>query len=206
MHDAALGWTHARSFHDNDNTQGTNLKGPRVTREFEDRHTAGALRVVLFDESFIYGEEVADGEESCAQPGTFDSTLELLNYAVSGFGTAQALMRLRTEGVNGHAQVMCIDVLLENIVRNVSRFTRLRYLFVKGLWIKPRFRLENAELVTVPISFATELDVCEAVLARTLPDQVREYDLFAELPCERWIWKSSLARLTLACQGSKARD
>ncbi len=206
VHDAALGWTNARNFHDNHDSQSTNSKGLRGAREFDDLPAPGALRVALFGESFIYGEEVPDGEEFCAQLGALDPKLEVLNYGVSGFGTDQALMRLRSEGLTSHAQVMCIGVMLENIVRNVSRFTRLRNPYVKGVGIKPRFRLENGALVSVPIPFATELEVCEAVLAKTLPDQVREYDLFAEAPYDRWIWKSSLARLYIGWQGSKARD
>ena len=206
IHDALLGWTNARNFHDKDNAQSTNSKALRGTREFDELPAPGALRVALFGESFIYGEEVPDGEDFCAQLGALDPTLEVMNYGVSGFGTDQALMRLRSEGVQSHAQVICIGVMLENIVRNVSRFTRLRNPYLKGVGIKPRFRLEHGELVLVPTPFATELEVCDAVLAKTLPDQVREFDMFAELPYERWIWKSSLARLYLGWRGSKARD
>ncbi len=206
VHDADLGWTNARSFHDKHDSQSTNSKGLRGTREFDQRPAAGVLRVALFGESFIFGEEVPDDEELCAQLGALDPTLEVMNYGVSGFGTDQALMRLRGEGVNSHAQVMCIGVMLENIVRNVSRFTRLRNPYLKGVGIKPRFRLENGALALVPTPFATELAVCDAVLAKTLPDLVREYDMFAEAPYDSWIWKSSLARLYTGWQGAKARD
>ncbi|HTF89636.1 MAG TPA: hypothetical protein VK843_14575, partial [Planctomycetota bacterium] len=206
VHDAALGWTNAKSFRSSDGKQCFNARGLRGARQFEAQPAPDKLRVAMFGESFIYGEEVDDGDEFAAQLGAIDPALEVMNFGVSGFGTDQALMRLRSEGVDCHARVICIGVMLENIVRNVSRFTRLRNPYVKGLGIKPRFRLVHDALLLVPSPYATELDVCNAVVAGTLPEDVREFDAFAEIPYDRWVWKSSLARLYIGWRGSQARD
>ena len=206
VHDAGFGWTNAKNFRSPDGAQCFNSKGLRGKLEFAGEPAPGKLRVALFGESFVYGEEVDDGEEFASQMVALDSGLEVMNFGVSGFGTDQALMRLRSEGLDCHAQVMCIGVMLENIVRNVSRFTRLRNPYVKGLGIKPRFRLERGALQLVPSPYPTELDVCNAVFAGTLPEDVREYDAFAEPSYDSWIWKSGLARLYIGWQGSKSRD
>lgn len=206
VHDGLLGWTNARDYRSTDGSQRTNSKGLRATREFDSFPAPGTLRVALFGESFIYGEEVPDGDEFAAQLAALDPGLEPLNFGVSGFGTDQALMRLRSEGLDCHAQVYCIGVMLENIVRNVSRLTRLRNPYVKALGVKPRFRLEQGALTLVPSPFPAEQDVFDAVEAHTLPDLVRQYDAFAEAPYDQWIWKSSLARLWMGWRGSVARD
>src|SRR6185436_10950141 len=70
----------------------------------------------------------------------------------------------------------------------------------------PRYRLVDGELALVPSPYPAEIDVCNAVLAGTLPDEVREYDAFAERPYDDWIWNSGFARLYLGWQGSKLRD
>ncbi|MEO6710664.1 MAG: hypothetical protein ABI054_05005 [Planctomycetota bacterium] len=206
VHDAVLGWTNAKDFRSSEGVRCFNSRGLRGSREFEARPGPDKLRVALFGESFIYGEEVDDGDEFAAQLGVMDPGLEVMNFGVSGFGTDQALMRLRSEGVESHAQVICIGVMLENIVRNVSRFTCLRNPYVKGLGIKPRFRLVHDALVLVPSPYPTELDVCNAVEAGSLPEAVREYDAFAEIPYDNWVWKSSLARLYIGWRGSRVRD
>ncbi len=206
VHDALLGWTNAKNYCSPDGKQCFNSKGLRGRREFDDIPAPDKLRVALFGESFIYGEEVNDGEEFAAQLGALDAGLEVMNFGVSGFGTDQALMRFRSEGWDCHAQVVCIGVMLENIVRNVSRFTRLRNPYVKDLGIKPRYRLEHGALVLVPSPYPTELDVCKAVFAGTLPEEVRAYDTFAELSYDNWIWKSAFARLYIGWQGSRLRD
>ena len=205
-HDALLGWTNTPLFASQDGSQRFNSAGLRGAREHEAQPPPGRRRVALFGESFVYGEEVPDGDEFGAQLEQLDPSLEVLNFGVSGFGTDQALMRFEHEGQGVHADVVCIGVMLENIVRNVSRFTRLRNPYVKGLGIKPRFRLVHERLELVPSPYPTEQAVCEAVFAGTLPDDVRDFDAFAELPYDSWVWKSALARLYLGWSGSRARD
>lgn len=204
--DAELGWTNAPSFRSPDGTQQFDSRGLRGTREYATDPPEGVLRVALFGESFVYGEEVPDGDDFCAQLEALDPAVEAMNYGVSGYGTDQALMRFRREGRSARAHVLCIGLMLENIVRNVSRFTRLRNPYLKGVGIKPRFRLEHDRLVLVPNPFASEAAICDAVLAGTLPEDVRAWDAFAELPYDSWAWKSSLARLAIGWRGSVARD
>jgi hypothetical protein len=205
-HDPHLGWANTALFASADGRLRFNSKGLRGAREHDDRPAAGRRRIAMFGESFIYGEEVADGDEFAAQLEQLDPSLEVLNFGVSGYGTDQALMHYLQDGVGQHAEVACIGVMLENIVRNVSRLTRLRNPYVKGLGIKPRLRWVDGQLLEVPSPYPSESAVCEAVLAGTLPDDVRAFDAFAELPYDSWIWKSSLARLYMGWSGSRARD
>jgi hypothetical protein len=210
-HDADLGWTNAPGFRSPDGRQCFNSKGLRGTKEHAPRPAPGVLRVALFGESFVYGEEVSDGEEFGSALEALDPGIEVLNFGVSGFGTDQALLRLRRDGRESAAEVVCLGVMLENIGRNLSRFTRLRNPYIKGLGIKPRFLLDQdappaERLVLIASPFATEVSLWESVLAGTLPERVREHDPFAERPYDDLLWKSSFYRLWTGWRGSAARD
>lgn len=204
--DAKLGWTNAPGFCSADGKRRFNSKGLRGATEFAPMPAPGVRRVALFGESFVYGEEVDDGEEFAAQLVDVEPRLEVMNFGVSGYGTDQALMRLELDGRDCHAQVVCIGVMLENIVRNVSRLTRLRNPYVKGLGVKPRYRLVHDALELVPSPFATELEAASAVIDGSLTARVRDFDAFAELDYDSIAWRSSLARLYMGWQGSRARD
>lgn len=204
--DAKLGWTNAPGFRSADGKRQFNSKGLRGSIEYAATPAPGVRRVALFGESFVYGEEVDDGEEFAAQLAIVEPRLEVMNFGVSGYGTDQALMRLEQDGGDCRAQVVCVGVMLENIVRNVSRLTRLRNPYVKGLGVKPRYRLVHGALELVPSPFASELETADAVLDGSLTARVRDFDAFAELDYDSIAWHSSLARLYMGWQGSRDRD
>ncbi|HUR29275.1 MAG TPA: hypothetical protein VM509_13895, partial [Planctomycetota bacterium] len=89
VHDALLGWTNARNFRSPDGTQTFDSRGLRGAREFTELPAEGKLRVALFGESFVLGEEVADDEAFAARLEALEPRFEVMNFGVSGYGTDQ---------------------------------------------------------------------------------------------------------------------
>lgn len=102
---------------------------------------SGRPRVVMLGDSLAFGFQVADDETFSARieaAGRFD----VVNLAVPGYGTDQALIRLEEEGLRYHPDVVVLNFCLENdIVDNVSST-----FFYDGVHPKPYFRLEGGVL------------------------------------------------------------
>jgi hypothetical protein len=103
--------------------------------------TPGRARVVMLGDSLAFGFQVADDETFSARieaAGRFD----VVNLAVPGYGTDQALIRLEEEGLRYHPDVVVLNFCIENdLVDNVSST-----FFYDGVHPKPYFRLEGGIL------------------------------------------------------------
>lgn len=76
-------------------------QGARGGRDYSPEPAEGVLRLACFGTSFVFGSEVADEETWCAQLEELDPRLEALNFGVGGYGTGQALLRMRRERLHG---------------------------------------------------------------------------------------------------------
>lgn len=76
-------------------------QGARGGRDYPPEPAEGVLRLAYFGTSFVFGSEVADEETWCAQLEELDPRLEALNFGVGGYGTGQALLRMRRERLHG---------------------------------------------------------------------------------------------------------
>ena len=151
-----------------------NSIGARGALEYAAQKSAGVVRMVCFGESFTYGSEVADTEAWPTRLAGLVEALEVINLAVSGWGTDQALLRFREQGPGLDADVACMGFMLDNIRRNVNRYRQLAYPRDSGApLVKPRFRLDGGELVLVPIPYATHLELLEASYAGTMLEQMQ---------------------------------
>lgn len=92
----------------------TNSRGIRADREFAYDKPPGTCRIVLLGDSMAVGYEV-DLEDSFAyllERGLRADgyRCELVNLAVSGFGTAEMLVTLREEGLKYHPDLVLMSV------------------------------------------------------------------------------------------------
>ena len=76
-----------------------------------------------------------------------DSKLEVLNFGVKGFGTDQAFLRYKKDGIKYNSHIVLIGFMSENIFRNVNVFRPFYLKNTKFPLTKPRFILEKNKLV-----------------------------------------------------------
>lgn len=122
-----------------------NAQGLRSDRELALEPSPDTKRVVVIGDSFSFGHGV---EASEAFPALLDEQLEaveVINLAVTGYGTDQQLLRLIEQGLDWRPDVVLLALFEGNVFRNV----REHYLG----YPKPRFELDGdaLELVNVPV-------------------------------------------------------
>ncbi len=177
--DRELGWTnHTRkSRRSRDNYNSTvNSIGARSTREYTPEVPAGALRLACFGDSFTYCSEVGDHDSWTGQLEEQDPTVEAINFGVAGYGLDQALLRFRRKTKEIKADVVVIGFQIDALPRIVSRCRAFENPLANVLTVKPRFRLEDGELVLVPLPFANSNELLECALAGRLPETLSEYE------------------------------
>lgn len=162
-----LGWTHkAWGRHGLDNANG---QGIRSDEDYSLHAASGVLRLATFGGSFVYGADVDCGETWQAMMEKDHSGVEALNFGVSAYGTDQALLRYRLEGMAFDPDVVVLGFINENRLRNFSTF-RPFYHPSTGLPLgKPRFLLKDGGLVLVPNPFQSLEDY-----RRLLEDPAKE--------------------------------
>lgn len=116
----------------------SNSRGLRGAREFAAPKPAGTQRVLVFGDSFTFGEDVGDAETfvevlQASLPG-----VEVLNFGVHGYGHDQMLVYLREEAARYQPDVVVLGVVGDDMERNLLAFRD---------YAKPRFRLEGGRLV-----------------------------------------------------------
>lgn len=112
-------------------------------RVYDYRRTPGRTRIVVLGDSIAFGFGSDDDENFCALLDEENEDLEVVNLAVQGYGTDQALIRLEREGLKYNPDVVLLGFCTANdFVDNASS----KYLYDQG-YPKPYFVIENGELV-----------------------------------------------------------
>ena len=164
-----LGWTHkAWGRHDLDQANG---QGIRADHDYAPDPDPSVLRIATFGGSFVYGADVPTRDTWQYLMEEHSPRVEVMNFGVSGYGTDQALLRYRIEGMKFHPNIVVLGFIAEHSLRILSTF-RPFYRPSTGLPLgKPRFRLVDGNLEYVPNPFQS-LDDYRALLAdpaRELP-------------------------------------
>lgn len=128
-YDRDLGWRNTPGY-DRDG-QRINAQGLRARRSFPPQPPPGIRRLALLGDSFSFGDHVRDEEtfahflESRELPGW-----QVMNFAVNGYGTDQALLVHELHGRELRADVMVMGFYVGDYERNTQTFK---------LFAKPRF-------------------------------------------------------------------
>ena len=206
--DAELGWCNvkARGTAPNAPLAFTyNSLGARSRREYADAPPENVVRLACFGESFTHGDEVGDDDTWEYQLEQLGDRYEALNLGVGGYGTDQALLRFRREGLHG-AQVACIGFMPENIGRNVNRYRPLWHPSSNNCVAKPRFVLTGGALQLVPIPYATRAELVDAVTTGRVIDDLAEHEYWGAETRMGWLRFSSCLRLAAAWWAYHRRD
>jgi len=96
----------------------------------------------MYGDSFTWGDQV---NKEYAWPTKVGELIKcrVLNFGVSGYGSDQALMRY--QGNTIYSEMVILNHLSENIIRNVNQFRNLIFPS-KAITLKPRFVIENGSL------------------------------------------------------------
>lgn len=149
--DAALGWRYRPGFESP--TDRINDMGLRSARDYAPFPPAGTLRIAVFGDSFTYGTEVANEHAWPSVMERLDERLEVLNYGVGGYGTDQALLRFRAEGMRLSPDVVLMGFAPVDLRRTVNVYRRF-LANNEALLTKPRFVLgpeRDLRLLETPI-------------------------------------------------------
>lgn len=134
------GWALAPFLHEADVFGGkvltSNSRGIRGSSEHAEK--ASGRRILVFGDSFTFGEEVSDDETYAAALGRALPDADVLNMGVHGYGHDQMLLYLREEGHNYHPDLVLLGFLPYDMERNLLQFRD---------FAKPRFAVEQRRLV-----------------------------------------------------------
>ncbi len=147
--DPATGWTYRPNSKRQDGTFTVNGAGLRALREYTMKPAADTLRIALFGDSFVAGDEVTD-EEAWAllleqELNRAGLKAEVLNFGVGGYSMTQAFLRWQSLGKRFSPDMVIFVFQAENLDRNVNVFHQL-YWQGGAVYSKPRFIIEDGSL------------------------------------------------------------
>lgn len=155
-YDTSLGWAPEPSSVSRDKLYKYNSDGIRtenISHEFTEKPEKGVLRIAVFGDSFVHGNEAEYDETLCywLENKLNDAGIktEVMNFGVPGYGMDQAFLRWEKSGKQFSPQIVIFGFQAENTKRNLNVLRPL-YCPEGGLpFSKPRFVLENKSLKLV---------------------------------------------------------
>jgi len=147
---ATLGWTVKPNSESKSAPYRSNSQGIRADRNYPlEVPTSGHFRLAAFGDSFTFCADVANHETWEAQLESIDRHLEVLNFGVNGYALDQAFLRYKEDGAKFHPHIVLIGHMSENIRRLLSTFRPFYNPKTRAPLGKPRFILQNDQLVLV---------------------------------------------------------
>jgi len=201
LFDSELGWTNRPGSCSRDRLYCANSQGLRANREYAPVPEGGVVRIALFGDSFIHGDDVPLAESMAPQLeralASREIRAEVLNYGVGGYGIDQAYLRYLRDARAHRIDIVVVGLQLENVARAVNLFRLLYYRGSGVPFSKPRFKRSGEQLVlinrpTVPVDRIVER------LTNFDTDPLRSFERFYGLDYERrWYHVSKLASVAV---------
>jgi hypothetical protein len=150
-------------------------RGVRGTADVPYERVAGRRRILVYGDSYTFGDELSDQETYAADLGRLLLNTDVVNMGVHGFGHDQMLEYLKSEGVKYHPDVVVIGYVWFDQYHNLYDFSN---------YAKPRFELRDGTLALTGVPVPRP----EQVLAR---DRWRSRAWDAAHVVAEWLrWKS----------------
>jgi hypothetical protein len=111
--------------------------GLRGRRPYAQPKPAGVRRILVFGDSFTFGEEVSDDETFCHRLGGLLPGTEVLNMGVHGYAHDQMLLYLREAAARYEPDLILLGYVTDDALRNLMTFRD---------FAKPRFVLRAGRL------------------------------------------------------------
>jgi len=125
-------------------TVSSNSKGIRGKVEYPYKKSEGKIRILIFGDSFTFGEGVNDTETYAYYLQEMLPDTEVINLGVMGYGHDQMLLYLKEEGVKYKPDIVILGSICIDDIRNLLSFRD---------YAKPRFVLvgNKLKLTNVPV-------------------------------------------------------
>jgi hypothetical protein len=172
MFSPSLGWTVRPGGVGRHGTYRANAAGVRGDRDYARVPPPGAMRIAVFGASAVHASDVPNPVAWEAVLERMDPHLEVMNFAVPGYGPDQAYLRYLQDGAAFRFHVVFFGLGAENIRRTVSVFRPFYEGHTRLPFSKPRFVLRRGRLERIdnPIQ---SLDGYRELLASTAPELER---------------------------------
>jgi hypothetical protein len=147
-YDVTKGWRTQSNLHNvqmfNKKVVNTNSRGLRGTSEFPYAKTPGKQRILIFGDSFTFGDEVSDQETYCYYLQQLLPNAEVINMGVHGYGHDQMLIFLQEEGLKYKPDIVILGFIAADMKRNTLQFRD---------YAKPRFivKKNTLQLIGSPV-------------------------------------------------------
>lgn len=151
IYDSQTGWVHRP--HASDGLYRFNSDGLRANKEYSRVPDPSGVRIAVFGDSFIRGDEVGLEESWAYQLGGLlnDAAIraEVLNFGVGGYGLDQAYLLWHKKGIHYNPDVVIVGLAAVGMLRLVNVMAPLNAVEVGIPFSKPRFILRNGRLELV---------------------------------------------------------
>lgn len=181
--DPFLGWDNTPGKHKNpDKTKGfysINSQKMRADREFALKPGADIKRAIFVGDSFTFGADV--GDEDCwlyRLDQRLGEKIEVMNMSVNAYGTDQAFLKMKRQGLRFNPHVAVLGVFLDNVFRNVNI---LRSFLAPGTMAplsKPRFILDKEKVLRIVNMPVIPLEELERTILNFSDSPLRKYEYF----------------------------
>jgi len=153
LFDQKLGWTPHDSFISSDSMYIYNKNGLRCGSLSDTTRKDDAIRIMIFGDSYAHGDEV----DFTGTIGYFleelfsdnNFNVEVLNFAVSGYGMDQTYLRWEKVKHKYKPDLVIFGVQFENVKRNINIIRPLYSPVTEIPFTKPRFILKNNKLTII---------------------------------------------------------
>lgn len=148
IHNTVLGWSIGKNRSGRNGMYESNSQEIRAVREYSFIPPNDKIRISAFGDSYTHGDDVKNNDTWEAQLSNINSTYEVLNFGVPGYGLDQAYLRYLKCGNKFGSDIVFIGFMSENIYRNVNVFRSFYLNAYKGfIYAKPRFIIKNNKLI-----------------------------------------------------------
>jgi hypothetical protein len=125
-YDATKGWLPQANLHNvqafDNKLLNTNSRGLRGTSEVPYERTSGKRRILIFGDSFTYGDDVSDQETYSYYLQQLLPDAEIINMGVHGYGHDQMLIFLQEEGIKYKPDIVILGFVAADMQRNILQF------------------------------------------------------------------------------------
>lgn len=175
-------------------------------REVPAEKAPGTTRILVVGDSFAHGDEVGFEDSWTARlEAGLGAGWEVWNGGVPGYGTDQALLRMRKLLPAVRPDVVVLTVYRQNLTRNLTFFRSLHHPATGLPWSKPRFVLEGDGLRLLNHPAVRPWDVA-GTLESYASSPLAAHDRFwrSELYEDKLVYASRLVRWVISARAEAA--
>lgn len=142
VHNPTLGWSVAPNIRNKavfeNRILNSNSKGIRGTKEYSKDKPANTKRIMIFGDSYTFGDEVSDNETYSYQLDQLLKNTEVMNMGIHAFGHDQMLIYLNETIENYQPDIVILGYVWFDKDRNMTNFSN---------YSKPYYKLDHDKLV-----------------------------------------------------------